>query len=162
MKLELEQELFNIAPEWFRNKGDLRASLMAFGFECGDGWFELLKSGMEWIKRHTEDTWAFPDGYPHDFQVVQVKEKFGTLRFYTYGDDDYTASIIRAMEMASHFICEGCGASSKIREDGGWLRNMCEDCYEVFLARKGWRERNPEGQVQEEEQEQTARTESEG
>jgi hypothetical protein len=43
-------------------------SLMAFGFDCGDGWFELIKDLSEKLE-------------PLGVEALQVKEKWGSLRF---------------------------------------------------------------------------------
>ena len=137
MKTELQEELFAIAPEWF-NRTDLRMSLMAFGFECGDGWFKLLKNGMEWIHKELNDKYTYPDG-PPPFQVQQVKEKFGTLRFYVYGGNQRVANIISAMETASGLICEGCGAAGELTDDGNWYRTECWECTAVRRNRHGWK-----------------------
>jgi len=42
MKKELERNLVERWPSWFNVNGDPRHTLMPFGFQCGDGWFEIL------------------------------------------------------------------------------------------------------------------------
>ena len=43
MKLELENKLVEKYPAMFVNyHGDERDTCMAFGFECGDGWYDIL------------------------------------------------------------------------------------------------------------------------
>jgi hypothetical protein len=128
MKFELQEELFAIEPKWFV-RGDIQKSLMAFGFEVGDGWFKLLREGMESIKRHLE---SLPE--PIRFEVVQVKEKFGTLRFYADGGDPFARKLIEGMETESAHICEDCGDVGHTRLDLGWVRTLCESCYDSFLA----------------------------
>lgn len=61
-------------------------------------------------------------------QVVaqQVKEKFGTLRFYTYGGDDVVFSMINFAESMSSVTCEACGAPGK-RRGNGWIYTSCEE-----------------------------------
>jgi hypothetical protein len=39
----------------------------------------------------------------------QVKQKFGTLRFYYEGGDEHTTSIISFVEFISGYICESTG-----------------------------------------------------
>ena len=62
--------------------------------------------------------------------VVQVKEKFGGLRFYIGGvsrdkyDGVYDA--INAAEALSYLTCEDCGAPGEPRE-GGWIRTLCDE-----------------------------------
>lgn len=61
-------------------------------------------------------------------QVVatQIKEKFGTLRFYYQGGDDYIRGLDSMAEAMSARICEDCGKPGK-RTKGGWVRTLCEE-----------------------------------
>ena len=59
--------------------------------------------------------------------VMQIKEKFGTLRFYYNGGDEQVAGMVALAEAMSGVICEGCGApGSKTRS--GWIRVLCDNC----------------------------------
>ena len=42
MRKELEEKLVKPFPTWFTVNGDVRQTLMLFGFQCGNGWFEIL------------------------------------------------------------------------------------------------------------------------
>lgn len=57
--------------------------------------------------------------------AVQVKEKFGTLRFYTNGGDEYIYGAISMAEALSAATCETCGAPGKLRGIG-WLYTACD------------------------------------
>lgn len=61
-------------------------------------------------------------------QVVatQIKEKFGTLRFYYDGGDDYIRGLESMAASMTSRICEECGKPGKIRE-GGWLKTLCDE-----------------------------------
>ena len=61
------------------------------------------------------------------WQVVasQVKEKFGTLRFYYSGGDDIVSGIERMAESMTAVTCETCGAPGKSRS-GGWIQTLCD------------------------------------
>ena len=48
-----------------------------FGVECGEGWHELLKPVFDYIENYNKDK-----SDENKIIVEQVKEKFGTLRFY--------------------------------------------------------------------------------
>jgi hypothetical protein len=39
---EFEDQIYARWPEWFDNTGDVRKSLMGYGFQHGDGWHKLL------------------------------------------------------------------------------------------------------------------------
>lgn len=60
-------------------------------------------------------------------QVVatQVKEKFGTLRFYYYGGDDYCRGVESMADSMSAVTCEDCGSPGKLLTQG-WHRTLCE------------------------------------
>jgi hypothetical protein len=74
----------------------------------------------------------------------QVKEKFGTLRFYYTGGDNYIDGMVRMAESMSGVICEGCGNVGE-RRDGGWVHTYCTPCEEAReLARKQYDEKEAE------------------
>jgi len=84
MDERLQQKLVERYPEIFRDYGgDMRYTCMAWGIECGDGWFELLNSMCHDVVKLCGDK---------DIQMVahQVKEKFGGLRFYFGVESKYT------------------------------------------------------------------------
>lgn len=72
-----------------------------------------------------------------DLQVVavQVKEKFGGLRFYVNGADDEVRGMIDMAESMSYRLCEDCGTKGTLRK-GGWYRTMCDPCNDTWEARR--------------------------
>jgi virulence-associated protein VapD len=56
----------------------------------------------------------------------QIKEKFGTLRFYVTGGDEYTDGVVRMAEAMSGVTCETCGKPGKTGGKG-WIRTTCEE-----------------------------------
>ncbi len=102
----------------FQHATDLR-SPMAFGFECGDGWYQLILNLCEEIEKI-----KLADG----FMVVQVKEKFGGLRFYTSFVTGELEKLIRKAEDASFTICEVCGNDGEPSHLGTWARTLCRVC----------------------------------
>lgn len=63
-------------------------------------------------------------------QVVaeQVKEKFGTLRFYYSGGDDAVAGMVRMAESMSSVMCESCGVPAETGNHNGWIGTLCTSC----------------------------------
>jgi hypothetical protein len=57
----------------------------------------------------------------------QVKEKFGTLRFYYTGGDEYISGMVTMAEAMSGVICESCGNPGK-QTSGGWIKTICQPC----------------------------------
>lgn len=88
--------------------------------ETSDGWHWLLASTAAWILEL---------GLPAGFATSQVKQKFGTLRFYCSadagGERAQVGRAIRAAEWLSGAVCEVCGAPGSVRP-GGWIRTLCD------------------------------------
>jgi hypothetical protein len=120
MTRELDEQLFNDF-EFFHPERSMRSGLMCFGFECGDGWYELIRELCEELKE------MIPDAYEgeEEFEVVQVKEKFGGLRFYTNWATEEMYEKIEEAEGKSFKICEDCGQPGRVRA-GGWIRTLCD------------------------------------
>ena len=57
--------------------------------------------------------------------AVQVKEKFGGLRFYVQAATDKHYHYISFAESMSYRTCESCGAQGKTYTDG-WHRTLCD------------------------------------
>ena len=99
---------------------------------CGDGWFHIIACLCNNIMNHLHR--AAPALFlPWEkvtlprIEVVQVKEKFGTLRFYTGGYcDDTIYRLISEMEDISAKTCELTGAEGTLHSKGGWLRTLCD------------------------------------
>ena len=66
---------------------------------------------------------------------TQIKEKYGTLRVYSAGGDQYCDGVISMSTSMSAITCEECGMPAKIR-DGGWIRTLCDNCEEARKTRK--------------------------
>lgn len=62
--------------------------------------------------------------------AMQVKEKFGGLRFYVRNGTDEHDTMIDFAESMSYRICEICGTTkdAECRIDGGWHRTLCIPC----------------------------------
>lgn len=64
------------------------------------------------------------------YEIRQVKEKFGGLRFYVGGVPETVAeqfrARIRAAETESERTCELCGAPGRVRDEFLWTRTMCQ------------------------------------
>lgn len=96
---------------------------MCWGFSCGDGWFQILNQLCQNIQHHLD--WKNRGGEFVDQVVVdQVKEKFGTLRFYYHGGDDYISGLVSMAESMSGITCETCGKPGT-QTSGGWIKTAC-------------------------------------
>ena len=118
MHKELEEKFRDRWPGWFRDLyGDYRLTCMAWGFAHDDGWFDLVWRLCEAIEALGPD---------EGFKVEQVKEKFGTLRFYVSGGNEAIHELIWKVQGQSHHICEVCGQPGSLRDDRRWIRTLCE------------------------------------
>lgn len=179
MSPDLDSGLMLKYPKIFQQRG---ASFTRWGFECDDGWYDIIDSMCACIQQHVDHTrkararalifnravsYAMkgdmsritsyflgtksisnasrytieqldkitrdplsamkkvPDACP---QVVarQVKEKFGDLRFYYDGGDEYVSGIVTMACTFSSTTCERCGKPGE-KTRGGWIRVLCED-----------------------------------
>jgi hypothetical protein len=173
MKTELEQKLFEKYPKIFSDRTKPKTeSCMFWGLEVGDGWYDLIDILCEALthtyttsvpvdkedgerlgitpyinKNDGEAIYYFKVGPP---QVIatQVKEKFGTLRFYYRFELDekntslvetekypalekanerfynYIEGIIHFAETASGKTCEATGQLGELHSSGGWLKTL--------------------------------------
>ena len=80
-----------------------------------------------------------------DLLPIQIKEKFGILRYYySFEDMPYKESvddskkklrndiayIVHNYQEKSMSICENCGKSGQLRADLPWEQTLCDQCYE--------------------------------
>lgn len=131
MSPEKDADLCKKYPSIFKYRNDsIMDTCMAWGFECGDGWFDLLDTLCGKIQRYVD--WKskdFSQEEKESLQVIasQVKEKFGTLRFYYCGGDEVIGGMVDMAEAFSAKICEDCGFPGKLHSSG-WHRTVCDSC----------------------------------
>ena len=158
MKTELELELVKKYPKILRDyKGDPMQTCMSWGMECDDGWYNLLDKCMEKLQYFCD----LCSSNNREVQVVasQIKEKFGTLSFYTsvYGansiENNIIDNIIAAAEIKSAHTCEVTGKEGTICKRGGWYRTLSyeqarKDSYVACneSTEKYWKEKDAKGE----------------
>lgn len=140
MKKELDQLLCDRYPKIFADRhGSATETLMCWGFECGDGWFNIIdklcaniQNHIDWRNKSRE---RLLESNPHNVPIlpeipqvvaVQVKEKFGTLRFYYDGGDDYIRGLAAMADSMSAVTCEECGKPGT-RRGRNWLYTACDE-----------------------------------
>ena len=83
MRNDLELQLQADFPFMAQNRvNEERNTYRRWGCECSDGWYGLIHDLCESITKRYES-----DKMPIDIVVLQVKQKFATLRFYYEFDD---------------------------------------------------------------------------
>ena len=172
MKPELENKLCNDFQELYSERvKPSTESLMCFGMDVEDGWYDIIESLSSCIKHHVdsqieheiimrnilsfkkvfvgwEKGWKSKWWYKHVWEnikeykrliepldvdsmqvrAVQVKEKFGGLRFYVHSSDDQIYGMIEMAEMMSYVTCEKCGQHGSLHRRGYWLKTLCPKC----------------------------------
>lgn len=104
---------------------DVFHSLMSFGFMCGDGWYDLIYSLSEKLSKLS----PIP-------KALEVKEKFGGLRFYLDGWSSKGEILILEAMKKSFTICENCGKKGKLRDNLSCIQTLCEQHYKEAKKRK--------------------------
>jgi hypothetical protein len=192
MRKELDEKLCAKYPEIFRDRNaPMTHTCMCWGFDCGDGWYNIIDALCANIKAHVDNhnrnvqsnikyqkirdaalngdwslfnedyerlypsslidntkywteekakehreqmmkdlisdipDWFKDTGYMESPVAVQVKEKYGTLRFYYDGGDRYIDGLANMAESMSAVTCEECGSPGKTL-GGGWIRTLCK------------------------------------
>lgn len=62
-------------------------------------------------------------------QIVQIKEKFGSLRIYTHNSCIAIDTIITNAEMLCEKTCENCGTFIEIEEGKKSYSRRCKNCW---------------------------------
>ena len=120
MSPDKDKELCRKYPNLYKNRhGDPRNTCMCWGFEVGDGWYDIIDRLSAKLE-------------PTGVSAAQVKEKFGGLRFYIdlcpTEKWDYVNEAIDKAEIEAAQTCEICGKPGKINTDGYWSSCRCENC----------------------------------
>jgi len=126
MRKELAEALTKDFPLTFTSERGGREPWSMFGFECGDGWEPSIRFAAEHLepliqKAKEEDPEGYEAGY---YRTSQLKEKFGTGRWYLSGGTDAMQDIVEKWEAATVSICETCGKPGELRGHG-WLYTAC-------------------------------------
>lgn len=135
MTPDLEKSLVKEFPSLFADYGKSpQETCMSWGCEHSDGWFGIIRGLCLCIDKHVSQKNI-------DFKFAQIKEKFGTLRVYCYGADDYINGVIRMAEEMSAITCEVTGLPGRMCRKGHWYRTLSDqqaskDGYEVCSKEK--------------------------
>lgn len=117
MKSELTDFLNATFPNLF--KGRLGRGVC---FECDDGWFDIIYSLAHQLEK---EIIKLPLEEREGITATQVKEKYGTLRFYMSSETDEMSKFISEAEDKSAVTCETCGDPGEVREHS-WIKVLCD------------------------------------
>src|SRR5579864_3995023 len=128
MKKELDEALVRDFPLTFARDANGREPWSMFGFECSDGWEPSIRKTAELLEplikaAKESDPHGYAAGY---YRTSQLKEKFGTGRWYLSGGTDAMQELVEIWEAATYAICETCGKTGELR-GRGWVYTACWD-----------------------------------
>jgi len=189
MKAELQQKIFDKYPKIFGDRTKPKTeSCMFWGLEVGDGWYDLIdvlcealtytystslqideedgkRLGIKPYKSEVGDSYYFTVEPP---QVIatQVKEKYGTLRFYYRFDLDekiislletkkypdlekandrfynFIDGVVHFAETASGRTCEATGQFGELHVQGGtrngWVKTLNKEFAKTNVTTQGY------------------------
>jgi len=139
MTKELDEQLCRDFPIIFKDRhASMSKTCMCWGLDVGDGWYDIIREICEGLERIRYE-------YGIVTYATQVKEKFGTLRFYTDHEprllkltkDDYDKAYMEEMDLIvqgenkSAVTCEACGKPAKL-QGTGWKTTLCDSCFEKY------------------------------
>ena len=150
MKNELQEKLFEKYPIIFQDHTKSECeTCMCWGLETGDGWYDL-------IENLCKELTAISNEYDIAIIADQVKEKFGTLRFYyhttigkswTQTTNEECVAVEKTIKALDHvhvlikeivckyedfsgLVCETCGSTINVETTGRWISTLCKTCRE--------------------------------
>ena len=95
------------------------------------GWVSVIDKLCGCMQNYIDNTTRYTkEGplKPEQVTCVQMKEKFGGLRFYTNGHNDEVEGMIRMAEYMCDNTCQDCGSTEDIGTTKGWISTLCRSC----------------------------------
>ena len=100
---------------------------MDVDIECGNGWRKIINPIIEYIEKYNSTV----KKEENKIKILQIKEKFGELRFYASNKTPELVKLIENAEAKSRNICELCGSEEDIGQIAdGWITTCCRKCAE--------------------------------
>ena len=129
MDQSLQQKLIDSFSFLQSNSNNRDNIFQTQGFQCGNGWYDLLFSLFTDIELLYRDQHIDSN----TLQIVQVKSKLGGLRIYVSSPIEGIRELIVTYQEKSEHTCEDCGDSGKIVHiHPRWLRCICEYCAQKY------------------------------
>ena len=122
----------NIGPGW----RPIFAALINHAKFLSERYDEDMKLLKMWEKEKNycagwERVKALKERYPtnpfSDFDIDQLKEKFGSMRCYHHGGNEEFYHAVSFAEYLTSYICEECGRAGT-QNKTGWIKTLCDEC----------------------------------
>jgi hypothetical protein len=92
-------------------------------WECEDGWNDIIDKLSDQLENLIN---KLNPEFREEIYAEQIKEKYGTLRFYMSNSTDDMDKFIDKAEALSSETCEVCGNPGKTRGNR-WIQTLCDD-----------------------------------
>ena len=124
MNNKLQKQLFSKYPKIFIQKDlSITESCMPWGIDTDNGWYWLIDNLCSQLQ------WDINKNEQPQIEASQVKEKYGSLNFYTSASTEKQQAMITFAEFLSLSICEICGSTKDVTQNKeGWIYTLCNDC----------------------------------
>ena len=97
------------------------------------GWRKTL--GIPLCEELREEILIIDSSLLNKYRVSQVKEKYGTLRWYAGSYSEQMEDILTKYEDISQYTCVVCGKRYVPIFDDGWISPFCRECYKSHRER---------------------------
>jgi hypothetical protein len=135
VKKSLQDALYATYPPIFRQRDfPVADSGMGRGIECCDGWYAILDGLCQVLSNHADQIGHLP------IEAKQVKQKFGSLRFYTDRTCDKCYGAIDFARILSLHVCEQTGRPGTLMVQlppGRWVRTLSDEVGRADAIRAG-------------------------
>jgi len=144
MNENLTNQLYEEFPILYRGRlEEMGSCLMCQGFQCQNGWFNLiwqlsslLTQEMEGLRASDRNPFLVeikkPSGYLDTMEVLpkvlEVKERHGGLKYILENGSEDMYGLVEMAEQASYYICEVDGEEGKLSVRGNIMKTLCPSC----------------------------------
>ena len=95
-----------------------------------EGWRRAF--GEEMCEELNQEIMTWPQDVQKNFRITQIKEKYGLLCFYTYGESKRFREIVDKYTTRSKTTCFSCGRAARWISRG-YISPYCDDCAREFF-----------------------------
>ena len=95
-----------------------------------DGW--RIAFGEQMCKEMNNEMLTWSEEEYDDFRIIEIKEKYGSLRVYVNHEPEKLHEIIKKYSKMSEEICVDCGKPARWISTG-WVCPYCDNCaHEIY------------------------------
>lgn len=110
---------------------NLKTPIELFGIECGRGWEKLYMPIIQYIEEYNKNKEE-----DQKIHIIQIKEKYSQLRFYTNFVTTELNKMIGAAKDKSWNVCESCGSETYVGHTNNHISVCCIDCLKEQLGKR--------------------------